>query len=410
MSRQLADRVYGSVDLDELQTSLKSTEPVLEAEGLTQLGLSSNLFPNATHRRREHLIGSSILAGLFSRYLNLSKQETYTLESAAMLHDIGHSPFSHAAEKFLNENHFHHEKESVKRIRESKEILDVLKEFNVDPDEVIALIDGKYRGNPYGQQLIAGSLDVDRLDYLMRDSTNTTGFGDSLKHERFIQCSGIDGKIIYFTQDCLPNIEMFITVYRNMYLGVYHNRNTCAFDEMLHTALELRKKEIGELMNYSEEGLKKKSLEENNGDPRQQAAAYLARMVFQKQEPYRDLFFVGLEDKETIREIRRRRGTPIETETLNEEIRKGLQIERHQVICVDQKIPDAQPKLSTDTYIKPFQSGSEDAKIIRLEEFRPGLPHMDKRHLFPFSFRVIAPQEIAYNPENRKRAEEIILG
>ena len=410
MSRQLTDRVYGSVDLDKLQTCLRKTSPILEADYLTQLGLSSNLFPNATHKRREHLIGSSILAGLYGKHLNRPEQEIFTLEAAAMLHDIGHSPFSHAAEKFLNENQFNHEKESVRRIKNSKDVLNVLREFGVDAEGVIALIDGKYTGDSYAQQLIVGSLDVDRLDYLKRDSINTTGFGDSLKQERFIQCSGIaDGKL-YYTQDCLPNIEMFIAVYRNMYLGVYHNRNNCAFEEMLHTALELRKKDIGELAVYSEEELKRKLIERGNGNPRQPAATYLANMVFQKQEPYRDLFFVDIEDKETLKKIQKMWGAPREIQRLGEEIRKALEILSHQVICVDQRIPDDQPKLSSDIYIKPFQSGVGVSKIAKLEEFRPGLQHMDKRYLFPFSFRVIAPEEIAYNPEYRKRAEKIILG
>ncbi|WOV93767.1 MAG: HD domain-containing protein [Candidatus Nitrosoabyssus spongiisocia] len=99
-----------------------------------------------------------------SHGINLEARDKKTIRMAALLHDVGHTPFSHSLEKILGESHEKYSKNLIEN-----HFADIIEKVGVDPKEVSELIDGYSKKN-YLSKIINGQLDVDRMDYLLRDS------------------------------------------------------------------------------------------------------------------------------------------------------------------------------------------------------------------------------------------------
>ena len=144
---------------------------------IRQLAGAEFVYPAANHTRFEHVLGTMYLAGVVSESLpvNLSSEERQKIRLAALLHDIGHAPFSHLFEplllKYLGRNH-----EDMSRwiIAESA-LADVIKEQGFDPKELSGLAVGKSKEGtqPFLGQIISSSFDVDKMDFVVRDSYHT---------------------------------------------------------------------------------------------------------------------------------------------------------------------------------------------------------------------------------------------
>lgn len=163
----IKDSLYGFIDLGEPFTSIVDTEPFQRLRHIKQLGLSYLVYPSANHTRFEHCLGAYYLAEKFARKFDFSNKEEFKI--AALLHDVGHAPFSHASEKVVEfGTHLSHE-EYVGKIIEGSEIKDILIKAGLNKDKVLDFI---FYKDPVGQ-LISGEIDVDRLDYLARDAYHT---------------------------------------------------------------------------------------------------------------------------------------------------------------------------------------------------------------------------------------------
>ncbi|MDK2915987.1 MAG: uncharacterized protein PWR25_544 [Euryarchaeota archaeon] len=164
----IKDPVHGYVEADAFALRLLDSEVVQRLRHVTQLGFANLVYPGANHSRFEHSLGTMHLAGLISGQLGLDDGETRLVTTAALLHDIGHGPFSHVTEPVMEEftGRSHHEIDHL--IREG-ETAAILEGEGLDPAEVCAVVAGKHRL----ASIIHGSLDVDRMDYLMRDAHYT---------------------------------------------------------------------------------------------------------------------------------------------------------------------------------------------------------------------------------------------
>ena len=175
------DPVHGFIEADELEAALIRTKPMQRLRFIHQLGLTHLVFPGAEHSRFGHALGTMHLAGRV--YDTLARAEEMPLDpgprararrlvrAAALLHDLGHAPFSHWAED-LFEDGIDHE-EMSRRLLAGDEISGVFERFGdgVASSDVIRLLGDRLDGpERLLSPIVSGELDVDKMDYLLRDS------------------------------------------------------------------------------------------------------------------------------------------------------------------------------------------------------------------------------------------------
>lgn len=170
----LRDPLWNNIRLDPLALALLETPVLQRLRYVRQLGLAFLVYPGATHSRFEHALGAWHLAGLALRLLEergaltqITVREQQIVRAAALLHDVGHYPFSHALEEIGVTDH----EEVARPLITAGVVGDILRQaLGPDaPDEVFALITGQSRSPLQG--LISGSIDLDKIEYLKRDAT-----------------------------------------------------------------------------------------------------------------------------------------------------------------------------------------------------------------------------------------------
>lgn len=236
----LKDPLYGFISIEEPFKSLIETEQFQRLRNIKQLGQSYLIYPSANHTRFEHSIGTfylaqrvveKIIAGdNFAFGGNDSRRNEFL--AAALLHDIGHYPFSHSIEKAIGvANGATHEEQAIKIIR-TTEIGKILKKAKMDLGVVCDLIAGKGK---FGG-LIAGQIDIDRLDYLKRDSYYTGVAYGVIETDVIIKNLTIDGKKYFIDEKFLPAFESILISRYLMYSMVYMHRKTLIANSMLQAA------------------------------------------------------------------------------------------------------------------------------------------------------------------------------
>ncbi len=164
----IKDSVHDHITVEGIAADLLDTPAVQRLRQLRQLGTVGLVYPSANHTRFEHSLGVYHLAREALSHLGIEGARATRLQAAAILHDVGHTPFSHNIETIVarRTGRMHDE---VGDLLEDGEIARVLALHDVDPSAVTDLIAGK---GEFGQ-LISGELDVDRMDYLVRDAHHT---------------------------------------------------------------------------------------------------------------------------------------------------------------------------------------------------------------------------------------------
>ncbi|WP_306518560.1 HD domain-containing protein [Gemmatimonas sp.] len=169
----LRDPLWNNIRLDPLALALLETPVMQRLRYVRQLGLAFLVYPGATHSRFEHALGAWHLAGMALRLLDergalqgVTSREQQVVRAAALLHDVGHYPFSHALEEIGVTDH----EEVARPLITEGPIGDCLRQHlgASAPDEVFALITGR-SASPL-QGLISGSIDLDKIEYLKRDA------------------------------------------------------------------------------------------------------------------------------------------------------------------------------------------------------------------------------------------------
>jgi hypothetical protein len=163
----IKDPVHGYVEVEDYALALLDSPVLQRLRYIHQLGFSYLVYPGANHTRFEHSLGTMYLADVASRKFGLSDAERTLVTAAALLHDIGHGPFSHASEPIL-EQLLHRTHDDIEGIVH-EQVGDVLRQHGIDPDEICAVVNGHHALSG----IIHGDLDVDRMDYLLRDAYYT---------------------------------------------------------------------------------------------------------------------------------------------------------------------------------------------------------------------------------------------
>lgn len=217
-----------------------------------QTGLLSQIFPGANHTRFHHALGAmhlmfSALETLKLKGVEISVKEEQSALLAILLHDIGHGPFSHALESMLLED-WHHEKLSLLLMQELN------REFSGELSTAIEMFQGRYHRG-FFNQLISSQLDVDRMDYLKRDSFFTGVSEGNVNSERIISMMNVCRDELVIDQKGVYSIENYLTARMFMYWQVYYHKTAALSEHMLVKILR-RARELslkGEALKASED-------------------------------------------------------------------------------------------------------------------------------------------------------------
>src|SRR5690349_21295398 len=170
----IKDPVHGYVRISEAEKTIIDTRPLQRLRRLRQLAGSEFVYPAANHSRFEHVPGAMHLAGSLSEVLQtyLDDHDREELRLAGLLHDIGHGPFSHVFEplvvRYLKKTH----EDFVPWLVEETEVAEGLERAGFDAHRIGQLAVGRLRDKkrPYLDQIISSSVDIDKMDFLVRDS------------------------------------------------------------------------------------------------------------------------------------------------------------------------------------------------------------------------------------------------
>jgi uncharacterized protein len=223
----IRDSVHGDLHLEEFEIDLIDTPQIQRLRRIKQLGFTYLVYPGANHTRFEHSIGTMYLASRLADNLALDDYQKSILRVCAILHDSGHGPFSHVSEGVMDSSH---EELTSKLIKESQ-LSDLLSE-KFDLNEIIDIISGK---NSLGQ-IISGELDVDRMDYLLRDSHYTGVAYGVIDVERLIYNMILEENLI-LKRKGLQAAEFMLLARYSMYPSVYQHHTTRIINSMFRRCL-----------------------------------------------------------------------------------------------------------------------------------------------------------------------------
>lgn len=209
---------------------------------IKQLGLTSTVYPGAQHTRLQHSLGAMHLMGEAITQLQQAGHEITASESEAaraciLLHDIGHGPFSHTLEHSLV-NDVSHEEISLLMMQQ------INKEMGGKLDMALAIFTNNYH-KKFLHQLVSGQLDMDRLDYLSRDSFFSGVSEGIIGAARIIKMLNIHNDQLVVEAKGIYSIEKFLVARRLMYWQVYLHKTSLAAEKMLMNILKRAKELAG---------------------------------------------------------------------------------------------------------------------------------------------------------------------
>ncbi len=225
------DPVYGFIPVTSpLLFDLLEHPWVQRLRRIRQLGLTSLVYPGANHTRFQHSLGASwlmdqALQSLQSKGVPVSGEEALAATVAILLHDIGHGPFSHALEETMIRGGSH-EQLSLLFMQELN------REFDGRLDTALQIFRGRYHRR-FFNQLISGQLDMDRMDYLQRDSYFTGVSEGIIGLERIIKMLNVSGDELVVEEKGIYSVEKFVLARRLMYWQVYFHKTVVSAEQLL---------------------------------------------------------------------------------------------------------------------------------------------------------------------------------
>ena len=230
------DPVYGFITVDEpLIFEIISHPYYQRLRRIHQMAFASLVYPGAVHTRLHHSLGAYHLMGLAlnelrNKGVEITKEEEIGAKIAILLHDIGHGPYSHALERKLIKGVSHEDISTL--------ILQLLNEqFNGQLATAIAIFSDSYH-KPFLHQLVSGQLDVDRMDYLTRDSFFTGVIEGAIGYDRILKMLTVHDGQLMIEEKAIYTVEKFLVSRRLMYWQVYLHKTVLAAEKMLVKIIE----------------------------------------------------------------------------------------------------------------------------------------------------------------------------
>ncbi len=247
------DPIHGDIKITGLLVDLLETPEVQRLHNIKQLGFAHLVFPGAHHTRFEHSLGCSMIASQIADILSLKEQEKKLLTCAAQLHDIGHGPFSHTLESILLQRFgvdhvdlteklilgkYDIFDEKEKDFISSPRVHDLLDTQEVDIKDIVKIIRGGLSKKAYLSQLLHSTIDVDQLDYLMRDAYYTGVAYGMIDLQRLLRTMMIHKGNLTMMRKGVSVVENILVARALMYSSVYFHKTVRIPELMLSKALE----------------------------------------------------------------------------------------------------------------------------------------------------------------------------
>lgn len=241
----IKDPIHGLITFDQnysWASELINSKEFWRLHQIKQLGLAWTVFPSATHTRFVHCIGVFEVARKIVANLEFYESDQSNLEyekkvvcAAALLHDIGHGPYSHTFEEATNYNH---EKAGVSIIVDpNSQINQILVKHNINPIDVANVINHQ-SNKEWMHQIISSQIDADRLDYLPRDSHFSGAKYGTLEYEIIFTKLVVYQEKLYFSKYSWNALENILLSRNAMFQNVYWNKNTITYDILMKKTLK----------------------------------------------------------------------------------------------------------------------------------------------------------------------------
>jgi len=247
------DPIHGDIRINGCLLELLEAPEVQRLHSIKQLGFAHLVFPGAHHTRFEHSLGSSAIATRIAEILELPTDEKELITCAALLHDIGHGPFSHTLESILLERFgVDHVDLTEKLLLGTYTIFDakeksfihsatvhqILEKYGANKKEIVSIIRGKASKKSYLSQLLNSTIDVDQLDYLMRDAYYTGVSYGLIDVQRLLQTIVIHNGNLAMMRKGVNVVENILMARALMYSSVYFHKTVRIAELMLLKSLE----------------------------------------------------------------------------------------------------------------------------------------------------------------------------
>src|SRR4030043_212205 len=248
---EIKDPVHGYVYITEQEKEVIDSYPVQRLHRLRQLAGSEYVYPGANHTRFEHCVGVMYLAGKVVENPNISKvvsdEEVDVCRISALLHDVGHGPFSHVFEHLLIKDLEKTHEDMTSWIISKSETSDKIAKMGFKPEEVAKLAVGKLRkpGKAFWDQIISSAVDVDKQDFIVRDTYHTGAEYGFIDVFRLIHALDVPGENLAVELGALSALESFILARIESFKSIYFHRVGRVAQIMLATAMEKANSELG---------------------------------------------------------------------------------------------------------------------------------------------------------------------
>lgn len=245
--KHIYDSLHGYIGLTEQELNIVDSPIFQRLHNIRHLGTAYLVYPGATQTRFAHSLGTMYLMGQVAEKLLLlgiltEEEEVEKLRLAALLHDVGHFPYSHTLEAPIKRhskgNIGDHERFTTHLIKNSS-LRDAFSTY--DADEIASIISKEYVGNDFYSLLISSDLDVDRMDYLLRDAHETGVTYGNFDVDRLIQTLriNVDEGFLAVEEKGRQALENFLLSRYHMYQTVYYHKTVVGFSLLLERIYEI---------------------------------------------------------------------------------------------------------------------------------------------------------------------------
>ena len=241
---EIRDPVHGYIRITETERDVIDTPFVQRLRRIHQLAGAYLVYPGAVHTRFDHVTGAMHVAGqiadALSLWVDLTPDQIQEIRLAALLHDVGHGPFSHTFEEVLAEKTTTTHEDISQRIIAETSIRDVLNRHGFSPKKMSDFAVGKQSTKPqFMNEIIAGGLSADIMDYLLRDSYFTGVEYGKVDVQRVIDSLRVADKQLALDNAGLYAFEALLLARYEMFKAVYFHRTVRAAELMLVNSMKL---------------------------------------------------------------------------------------------------------------------------------------------------------------------------
>ncbi|MCF2137255.1 MAG: HD domain-containing protein [Candidatus Thorarchaeota archaeon] len=237
---EVNDPIHGFIELSELETKIIDSAPYQRLRRIKQLSGGHFVYPTAEHTRFGHCMGALYLASRLGEKLlpsiGLDEDTIQDVRIAGLLHDIGHGPFSHVFEEALVERRGQNHEDITEWIIQKSVLGDILTDGGVSSKKIADLVRGRWskKKDAVPAGIVAGQIDVDKMDYLVRDSFYCGVSYGFIDVDRLIDSAEVgDDYIIEFNVAARGTLEAFLVARYEMFMNVYYHKAVRSVEVML---------------------------------------------------------------------------------------------------------------------------------------------------------------------------------